>query len=197
MVPRVDTLRCCRRIVTRIPPIGVAVQTSVLPPSVLEFRERMGRRLLDCGREKLSSMWNKTYTNTLETTVQYVSDGSVYVITGDIAHMWLRDSAAQVSHYIPLAREDVQVQLLIEGVIRRQMHFISHDPYSNSFSFPCKVSRNAFFPSPLRLNSATHIFVGEPWSSKHSHEKGWLCGHWVRTGFGWDCVAALNYRLTG
>jgi meiotically up-regulated gene 157 (Mug157) protein len=30
--------------------------------------------------------------------------------------MWLRDSAAQVNHYIPLAAHDLQLQVLIEGL---------------------------------------------------------------------------------
>lgn len=103
------------------------VRAETLPASVLLTRERVVRRLNECGQKKLATMFEKTYTNTLETTVGYVNDGSVFVITGDIDHMWLRDSAAQVSHYLDggLARKDVHVQLLMEGVIKRQMHFIS------------------------------------------------------------------------
>ena len=132
------------------------VRSSTLPASVLLVRERMVRRLNECGKRKLATMFEKTYTNTLETTVSYVNDGSVFVITGDIDHMWLRDSAAQVSHYLEgnLARQDVQVQLLIEGVIKRQMHFISKDPYANSY----KVNWNANPSSgDKRLGRGGHV----------------------------------------
>lgn len=114
------------------------VKASTLPASVLLKRLQTTKKLQDCGWPKLAQMFEATYTNTLETTVGFVNDGSVFVITGDIDHMWLRDSAAQVSHYIDLAKDDVHVQILIEGVIRRQIHFISKDPYANSF----KVSQN-------------------------------------------------------
>jgi meiotically up-regulated gene 157 (Mug157) protein len=60
-------------------------------------------------------MFRKTYPNTLETTVQMLHDGTTFVITGDIPLMWLRDSAAQVNQYIPLAKNDPYLQIIIEG----------------------------------------------------------------------------------
>ena len=44
------------------------------------------------------------FLNTIETTTKELDDGSYFVITGDIPAMWLRDSAAQVHHYLPVAR---------------------------------------------------------------------------------------------
>ncbi len=91
--------------------------------------------------------------------MNFVSDGSVYVITGDIDNMWLRDSAAQVSHYIEggLARDDVQVQVLIEGVIRRQIHFISVDAYANSFKI--QLNNNPSQEDKL-LRRGGHVSTG-------------------------------------
>ncbi len=102
-------------------------------------------------------MFEATYANTLETTVGFVNDGSVFVITGDIDHMWLRDSAAQVSHYIDLAKEDVHVQVLIEGVIRRQIHFISKDPYANSFKVSLQQNPTA---QDKLLRRGGHVATG-------------------------------------
>lgn len=48
------------------------------------------------GQDKLFLLFEKCYANTLHTTVRRHSDGTTFVITGDIPAMWLRDSAAQI-----------------------------------------------------------------------------------------------------
>ena len=74
----------------------------------------------------------KCFFNTLETTCKFQEDGSVFVITGDIPAMWLRDSAAQVMQYLYYV-DDLEVQSLIKGVLKRQFQMILIDSYSNAF----------------------------------------------------------------
>jgi meiotically up-regulated gene 157 (Mug157) protein len=61
-------------------------------------------------------------------------DGTVFVTTGDIPAMWLRDSAAQVRPLLALAADVLDVVELARGVLRTQVEAVLLDSRANAFN---------------------------------------------------------------
>lgn len=127
---------------------------------------------------KIAPMISQCFFNTLETTVKRLENGSYFVITGDIPAMWLRDSSAQMKHYIPFAANDKELREILEGVIARQARCINIDPYANAFN--SEANGNGFSDDETDMNP----FV---WERKYEVDS--LCGpiflayeYWKTTG---------------
>ena len=78
--------------------------------------------------------FNASFSNTLLTTVKKQTDGTTFLLTGDIPAMWLRDSTAQVRPYLLVAKEDADISDMIAGVVERQLQYVNLDPYANAFN---------------------------------------------------------------
>ncbi|MDQ0642235.1 glycoside hydrolase family 125 protein [Microbacterium murale] len=91
-----------------------------------EVRDVCGTRIGDLVRAAL--------LRTLTRTISVDETGSVFVITGDIPAMWLRDSTTQLAPYLRFLDRSPWLADLVESVVRRQFEFIRHDPYANSFN---------------------------------------------------------------
>ncbi len=82
----------------------------------------------------LAPLARQCFLNTMETTVTQLSDGSYFVITGDIPAMWLRDSAAQLKPYLKYAAEDESLREILRSVLAKQVFYVNLDPYTNAFN---------------------------------------------------------------
>jgi Metal-independent alpha-mannosidase (GH125) len=87
------------------------------------------------GAHPAAALVEDCLTNTWTTTMRWSrhGDGEVFVATGDIPAMWLRDSTAQVRPYLAAAH-DPEVADAIAGVSRRQVRCALTDPYANAFN---------------------------------------------------------------
>lgn len=85
-------------------------------------------------RPKLLQLFKNCFPNTLETTTKLMEDGTTFIITGDIPALWLRDSVEQVIHYVPLSKNDPDLQRIISGLIKRLITYVTIDPYANAFN---------------------------------------------------------------
>lgn len=96
--------------------------------------ERAGQYGFDADRDKLRRTFLQCFVNTVDTTVRCIPGGEVFLITGDIDAMWLRDSSAQVAHYMPFLGESALLAEMVRGLLLRQFRYIEIDPYANAFN---------------------------------------------------------------
>src|SRR5215469_10664888 len=102
--------------VVRIPESQRKFKSAAVEKTIREVQASIGNK-------ELAWMFGNCFPNTLDTTVDFqMVNGKpdTYVITGDIDAMWLRDSSSQVWPYLPLMKDDPQLQQMIAGVINRQ-----------------------------------------------------------------------------
>ena len=147
-----------------------------IPASVTAHIDKVCARL-EKSSPKLAQLYRNCFPNTIATTIQEQEDGSLFVITGDIPAMWLRDSAPQVDHYIPLAG-DPEVASIVRRVVEKQFKYVLIDPYANSFN-----------PAPNGEGHITDIPRNGPWVFERKYEIDslcyplWLCyRYWKATG---------------
>ncbi|ODV89332.1 glycoside hydrolase family 125 protein [Tortispora caseinolytica NRRL Y-17796] len=88
----------------------------------------------------LAQLFENCYPNTLDTTIRWHDSNQEYprtfVVTGDIDAEWLRDSAHQLSVYMPLLSHDKSLKRLVLGAVNQQAEYVLNAPYCNAFNPP-------------------------------------------------------------
>ena len=133
------------------------------------------------------AIFRSAFTDTWKRAIKwYDEDHSVYVITGDIPLMWLRDSAAQVWPYVRFASSSVPVQAMLEGVLRRMMVWVKMDPYGSAFRMDLdfdRVGKKKLTDWDYKCGRTIHIAQHdyEPDSLSYVIRLGYA--YWKATGF--------------
>lgn len=83
---------------------------------------------------KATQLFHNALVDTISHTVKVHADDQIFVATGDIPAMWLRDSTFQVLPYLEMCQAVPEVKSLIHGVINQQLAYVQHDPYANAFN---------------------------------------------------------------
>ncbi|WP_306483145.1 glycoside hydrolase family 125 protein [Anaerococcus sp.] len=81
---------------------------------------------------EIKKIFAKAINNTFTTTMKETERGDVFVITGDIEAMWLRDSSGQIRPLFYLASKEADE--LIRKVLKRQIFCLDKDLYANAFN---------------------------------------------------------------
>lgn len=88
--------------------------------------------------QRLMNLYQGALKN-LEAQFVSMSDETIYVSTGDIPAMWLRDSSVQVRPFLFFAKNNADVRAFLKGVVLRQARGMARDSYANAFKQDYKV----------------------------------------------------------
>ena len=90
---------------------------------------------------EIARFFRNRFMYTLDKTIRHTSDGGIFVITGDIPAMWLRDSSCQLEPYFSIACENEDIAEIIVKLVKRQVQYILIDPYANAFNESANARR--------------------------------------------------------
>lgn len=162
--------------------------------TILATSEEMMTRLSQKGDghySKLAITFNNSYTFTATRTWSLFADGTVFVHTGDIKQMWLRDSSQQIRPYLPLTKTSPHVSAVFSAIFQRMARFFVGDPYASAFNERAQPTYDVCPPTLDCLN-CTCVDCAPACSNhtyKHNYEMDSYCfvvdlvhRHWKLTG---------------
>ena len=89
------------------------------------------------------------YAGTFKEHALSETDGTTYVITGDIHAEWLRDASAVARSYVADAKGNPDMARVLRGVVAREARYIEIDAYANAFTAAYGIFERKFELSSL------------------------------------------------
>lgn len=117
-----------------------------------------------------------TLFHTLMSDFFFEDDGTMYVQTGDIPAMWLRDSSAQMLPYVRFAPAYPQMGVIARGVIQRNAKNILTSPYANAFTAGYKLWEEKWEVDSLAYPV---LLASVYWRTTHDRAMYTLQLHWA------------------
>ena len=80
---------------------------------------------------------DQLFQSGLQTTLQenlFIQNNQIFLQTGDIPAMWLRDSAFQAIPFVKFAQPNNIFEQFVRELIKSQLQYIRIDPYANAFN---------------------------------------------------------------
>ena len=99
------------------------------PQALVHFLDRLAASVPSQRLERVDRYTQRLFTDAMTRN----PDGTVFVLTGDIPAMWIRDSTWQVMPLLGM-QPDEEVCDVIAGVSRMQSRLLAIDPYANAFN---------------------------------------------------------------
>jgi uncharacterized protein len=143
---------------------GLRKARSIVAQWITDLVGEVERSVKERTNDRVAAVFKNCFANTLESTMTPLLDGTIFVFTGDIPAMWLRDSTTQLAPYLHFAAGSSELADLMSAVNRRQLDYILLDPYANAF--------NAAPNAHGHHNDLTEL---SPWVWERKYEIDSLC----------------------
>ena len=120
--------------------LAVALAAALLGPTAAPARAEESAAVA----ATLEKLYLTAFDEALNRHASLQPDGTTYVSSGDIDAEWLRDAAAVMEPYIPLATTDQRIRETLRGTVARMARYILLDPYANAYWSNYRVAERKF-----------------------------------------------------
>ncbi len=125
-----------------------------MPHGILDLMHRISERVTPTQTQRAHQILSRFFADIL----QPLEDSTVFVMTGDIPAMWLRDSTWQAMPLVGASKE-ITTYNLLAAISRRQSAYVCIDPYANAFN-----------PAPTQKDESKEFDGQSPWVFERKYE---------------------------